>query len=84
MHKDSARAGPEVAGAPHSGGAHGSDRGASRDGARVAPNAAAMREGRRSEDTNGRGGQPANEMKPPTMVPYAMWAARLTSGVCGP
>jgi hypothetical protein len=36
------------------------------------------------EDKEGSGRHPANEMKPPTTVPYAMWAATLTSGVCGP
>ena len=39
---------------------------------------------RSPEDKDGWERHPANEMKPPTMVPYAMWAARLTSGVCGP
>jgi hypothetical protein len=28
--------------------------------------------------------QPLSEMKPPTTAPYAMWAARLSSGVWGP
>ena len=32
----------------------------------------------------GRPRYPANETKPPTTAPYATWAARLTSGVCGP